>query len=111
MDLDEYQELANKTAIYPDRGTNAGLLYVTLGLCGESGEVAEKVKKLIRDDDGKLTQERKEKIINELGDVLWYLSNIASELNVSLKEIAVININKLNSRKDRNQLHGDGDER
>lgn len=109
MTLNDYQAIASTTALYPQSGSN--LLYPVLGLCGETGEIAEKVKKMIRDDAGVLTDERKTLLIKELGDVLWYLSQIARELNVSLEEVATINVEKLRSRHARNALHGSGDER
>jgi NTP pyrophosphatase (non-canonical NTP hydrolase) len=109
MKFREYQLKSRKTAIYPNIGKN--LSYPTLGLCGESGEVAEKVKKLIRDKKGKLDLETRKEIIKEVGDVLWYLSAIASELNVGLDEVAKINLNKLNARKNKNTLNGSGDNR
>ena len=105
----EYQEKSRLTAIYPRMGEN--LEYPTLGLCGESGEVAEKVKKILRDDGGKCTCEKKEELKKELGDVLWYISNIASELGLDLDDIAKNNIEKLASRKARNKIQGSGDDR
>lgn len=86
-------------------------MYCTLGMCGEAGEVSERVKKLYRDHDGAISEDMKKDIIKELGDVLWYLSGIAKELNISLDEIATTNIEKLFSRKERNMLHGEGDNR
>lgn len=109
MTMDEYQAKARKTAIYPNIGSN--IVYPTLGLCGETGEFAEKVKKAIRDDGGVITPERRIEIIKELGDVMWYIASIASELNLNLSEIANTNIEKLASRANRNKLSGSGDER
>jgi len=110
MELDIYQKLARKTAVYPK--INSGdLTYCTLGLTGEAGEVAEKVKKIFRDKKGIINQEDKDALMKELGDVLWYISNIASELNVLLGDIAFINITKLNSRSARGTLCGNGDDR
>ncbi|HLC78315.1 MAG TPA: nucleoside triphosphate pyrophosphohydrolase family protein [Candidatus Nanoarchaeia archaeon] len=109
MDFNEYQKRAWKTAIYPHKGKN--LSYPALGLGGEAGEVMEKIKKMFRDDAGKLTPERRDAIIKELGDVLWYLAAISSEIKVDLDEVAQTNIEKLYSRKDRNLLHGSGDNR
>ncbi len=109
MRFRDYQILSRKTAIYPKKGRN--LSYPTLGLCGESGEVAEKVKKLLRDKKGKLDSQSKQEIIKEMGDVLWYLSAIASELKVNLEEVAKININKLSNRKKKNKIQGSGDNR
>jgi NTP pyrophosphatase (non-canonical NTP hydrolase) len=97
------------TAIYPNIGNN--FIYPTLGLCGESGEVAEKVKKIIRDDNGIISEEKKELLKKELGDILWYISNLASELNLSLDNIAITNIEKLLNRQKRNVLSGSGDNR
>ena len=104
-----YQEEAGATAIYPDRGHN--IYYVCLGLAGESGEICEKVKKIMRDDDGEITDEKKELLKKELGDCLWYISQIAFEIGVSMEDIAEENIKKLSSRKERNVLKGSGDNR
>ncbi len=109
MTFEEYQKKSRKTAVYPN--ANQNFVYPTLGLAGESGEVAEKIKKTIRDDDGKITDEKKIEIEKELGDVLWYVSQIASELNLSLDQIAEKNIEKLYSRMERNKLSGSGDNR
>lgn len=109
MDFKEYQEKARQTAIYPDKGKN--LIYPTLGLVGESGEVAEKVKKLIRDKNMVVDKEFLDSIKKELGDVLWYIAAICSELGISLEEVAIENIEKLYSRKERDVLHGEGDNR
>ncbi|MCF7924310.1 MAG: nucleoside triphosphate pyrophosphohydrolase family protein [Candidatus Izimaplasma sp.] len=109
MELNEYQTKASSTAIYPNKGNN--LIYPVLGLCGESGEVAEKVKKMIRDDNGILSSERREALKKELGDILWYVSATACELNFTLDEIAQSNIDKLFKRKEENKLKGNGDNR
>jgi len=109
MEFKEYQKKSRKTAIYPNKGNN--FIYPVLGLVGESGEVAEKIKKVIRDHNGILTEKQKEEIKKELGDVLWYLAQIATELGLSLEEIAHSNLKKLESRKKRNKLHGSGDNR
>lgn len=87
-----------------------GLAYCGLGL-GESGEVQGNIKKLIRDDNGVLTPERTEKIIDELGDVLWYIANVAEIMGIPLHQIATRNIEKLQSRVNRGTLHGSGDNR
>ena len=107
MDFKEYQEAARDTAIYP---AEQGLIYTVLGLTGEAGEVAEKVKKMLRDDI-ELDDKYRGKIARELGDVLWYLSNVAHEIGVSLETVAKANVRKLSDRKDRNRLQGNGDER
>jgi NTP pyrophosphatase (non-canonical NTP hydrolase) len=109
MKLSDYQRESRATAVYPDPGNN--LLYPTLGLCGEAGEVAEKIKKMLRDDDGVLSAERREAIAKELGDVLWYLAQIATEADLELAEIAAANIEKLKSRQARAVLQGSGDDR
>lgn len=108
MTFNEYQDLAKTTAIYP---TDYRLLYPVLGLSGETGEIAEKVKKVIRDKGGIVTDEFKDDLKKELGDVLWYLSAIASDLNLTLDEIATANYEKLKSRQERNKLQGSGDNR
>jgi NTP pyrophosphatase (non-canonical NTP hydrolase) len=105
----EYQERSRATAVYPDAGSN--IVYPALGLCGEAGETAEKVKKAIRDDAGTLTQERRAAIAAELGDVLWYAAQLATEAGLDLEEIAEANLEKLASRQRRAVLHGSGDER
>lgn len=109
MKLTEYQKAASETAIYPNAGRN--LEYPTLGLCGEAGEIANKVKKIQRDNKGVLTEEARQAISKELGDVLWYVARIASELGFLLDDIALSNIDKLYSRKERGVLGGSGDER
>ena len=109
MRLNEYQDKARETAIYPNLGNNP--IYPTLGLVGESGEVAEKMKKIIRDHDGKITIDKRQEIIKELGDVLWYVANLCKEFDVSLEEVAKLNIEKLQSRKERNVIKGSGDNR
>ena len=109
MDFNEYQKRSRKTAIYPQKGKN--FIYPVLGLLGESGEVAEKIKRVIRDKKGVLDKKTKREIKKELGDVLWYLCQIATELNLSFDEIAMDNLKKLESRKRRNKLSGEGDNR
>ncbi len=106
--LNEYQKKARTTALYPQAD---GLSYTVLGLCGESGELAEKMKKCLRDDAGILTEERKLAMKKELGDVLWYVANLAHELDATLEEVAKGNLEKLFSRKQRGTLQGSGDER
>ena len=102
MNFDEYQKFARSTAIYPDE---CKVVYPALGLCGEAGEVAEKVKKNIR--DGKSL----DGVGLELGDVLWYISALADDLGVTLEEVAQANVDKLTSRKKRNMIGGSGDNR
>ena len=114
MKFREYSIKAKETAAYPTDGF-LGLSYTALGLNGESGEVAEKVKKLIRDggsrDIESLIAEHRWEIAKELGDVLWYLSALCNELGVSLEEVASLNVEKLRSRQLRGVLGGSGDSR
>jgi len=105
----DYQKQSRKTALYPNNGNN--YTYPVLGLCGESGEVAEKIKKVIRDKGGIIDEETRREVKKELGDVLWYLTQIGSELGMTLEDIANENIKKLFSRKNRGKLNGDGDNR
>lgn len=107
MRLSEYQQRSRATAVYPDAGEN--LTYPALGLCGEAGEAAEKVKKALRDDGGVLTDERRAALAAELGDVLWYVAQLATEAGLDLDAIAAENLDKLLSRKERNVLQGSGD--
>lgn len=110
MDLSEYQRLSRRTAQYP-REASAWLAYPALGLAGEAGEVAEHAKKTIRDDGGQVSEERRTAMSKELGDVLWYVAQLASELGLDLDEIAQANLDKLLSRQQRGVLSGDGDDR
>ena len=111
MTFNEYQDHAATTAIYPKRGKISGLAYTALGLNGEAGEVAEKIKKALRDNNGVIDEAKTYELAKELGDVLWYVAETASQLGLSLGQIAEINVEKLYSRKDRGQLQGSGDER
>ena len=111
MKFDDYQYLAETMAIYPDKREVGGLVYTALGLGGEAGEILGKVKKILRDGDGKLTAEERDKIIDELGDLLWCVSQFAIELDVSLSTVAVRNLWKLSDRAKRGVLKGDGDDR
>ena len=109
MHFDEYQLQARTTAIYPNLGSN--ITYPALGLCGEAGEVAEKIKKVLRDDAGVVSPAKLAEIKKELSDVLWYVANLASELGLSLDSIAEDNLKKLFDRKKRGVLGGNGDNR
>lgn len=106
--FDDYQEAAHGTAVYPP---DAGISYAALGLAGESGEIANQVKKIIRDDGGQPTRERKAALAKELGDGLWYFAEVATKLGLRLSDIAKANLKKLYDRKERGTLHGDGDNR
>lgn len=113
MDFRQYQNVAGETAIYPHAGEQHidGLTYVTLGMVGEAGEIANKVKKIIRDAGGVVTPERLIPVAEEVGDVLWYLARLCSEMGVDLGEVAALNAAKLESRALRGVLGGDGDKR
>jgi NTP pyrophosphatase (non-canonical NTP hydrolase) len=111
LTLGKYQERASETAVYPGKGEIVGLMYAALGLAGESGEVCNKVKKIQRDSGGLLTDEKRDALKAEVGDCLWYLSALANELGASLDDIARENLSKLQGRKDRGTLTGDGDKR
>ena len=109
MDFNTYQKNARLTAQYPNLGSN--YIYPTLGLVGEAGEVAEKVKKVIRDKKGIFDDESKKAIKKELGDVLWYVSNLCTEFNFSLDDIALQNLEKLKLRAAKGKISGSGDDR
>lgn len=109
LTFEEYQKAISTTAIYPNVGNN--YIYPLLGLCGETGEIAEKFKKLIRDNNGEITDEFKASIKKEMGDVLWYQNALAKELGFSLNDVAQTNIDKLLSRKKKGTLQGSGDDR
>ena len=109
LTLLEYQEGARGTAFYPGKGAN--FVYPALGLAGESGEVANKVKKVLRDEDGKLSEQSRVALIDELGDVLWYLSAMADELGETLEAVAARNLAKLKARQEKGSLQGSGDVR
>jgi NTP pyrophosphatase (non-canonical NTP hydrolase) len=108
VEFSEYQRLSRQTAEYP---REAWLAYPALGLAGEAGEVAEHAKKAIRDDAGEVSPERRLAMAKELGDVLWYVTQLASELGLELDEIARENLEKLLSRQRRGVLSGSGDDR
>lgn len=120
--LDHYQEIASGSAIYPGQGTPLGLAYCALKLNGEAGELAEHVGKAMRDDrftvviEGSvsfepLTPKRRELIMKEIGDCLWYLGALCRELGTTLSFVALMNLRKLYDRQQRDALRGSGDER
>ena len=113
MNFDEYQEKAKKYDLFQATSDlrSVGFIEKVLGLAGEAGETADKIKKILRDKDGIVTDEDKTEITKELGDVLWYLSNIARYFNVQLSDVAQKNLDKLENRQQRNKLHGTGDNR
>ena len=90
---------------------NSLLPIFVMGLCGEAGEVSEKFKKLLRDAGGNITEEFKQEVAKELGDVLWYINALSKKLDISLEEVAQANIEKIESRKNRGVQHGSGDNR
>jgi len=125
MDFNEYQKEAHKTAEYPDtavigdkffHGDGPELiltpfLYASLGLAGEAGEVAEKVKKIIRNKKGLYTDEDVSDIRKELGDVLWYIAELCTVFDISMENCAKTNIEKLADRKERDVIKSEGDNR
>jgi NTP pyrophosphatase (non-canonical NTP hydrolase) len=108
VELSDYQRLSRRTASYP---RTDWLAYPALGLAGEAGEVAEHAKKTIRDDAGAISDERRQAMAKELGDVLWYVAQLATELELDLGEVAEANLQKLLSRQRRGVLSGSGDDR
>lgn len=112
MDLNEYQIKAAKYDLFEVTNIKeVGFLEKVLGLVGEAGETADKIKKVLRDENGTMSDEDRESIVKELGDVLWYIAAISRYLKTDLSEVAEGNIKKLESRYQRNKLHGAGDER
>lgn len=116
MTVNEYQEAALATAVYPEQFR---VIYPALGMNGEAGEVADKVKKVIRDTafltdaEGAivLSHDNRIELAKEIGDVLWYCAILANDLGLKLEDVAQMNINKLKSRKERGKLSGSGDNR
>jgi NTP pyrophosphatase (non-canonical NTP hydrolase) len=106
--LNEYQQRALETAKYPKEHR---VIYPTLGLTGEAGEVSDKVKKILRDGEGKFTAEKRLEIAKEIGDVLWYVATLSDDLGYTLEEIAEMNYEKLSSRAQRGKIGGSGDNR
>ena len=111
MEFDDYQEQAGKTAHFSKPGAHYRLMYLAMGTAGETGEVIEKVKKLIRPAEVSVSEEKRQDLKKEIGDVLWYISQLAKELGLSLDEIATHNIQKLADREQRGVIHSEGDTR
>ncbi len=109
MTFDEYQKTSKETAVYKPGDTV--LYYLGLGVTGEAGEIAEKLKKILRNHDGVIDDDARDNLKKEMGDVLWYLSQLSTELGLSFSDVAQTNITKLQDRKDRNVLKGAGDNR
>ena len=110
MKLSNYQSIAHETSMYTNIG-GVKCLYPILGLNGEAGELANKIKKVFRDRKGELTPELHDELVDELGDVLWYVAEIASALMVDLEYVAKKNLLKLEDRKERDVIGGSGDKR
>ena len=119
MNFNEYQEKASKfdtfsyeTFIKEGAKVNhLGMLEKVLGLAGESGEACDKIKKLIRDNNGEVSEEKKKELVKELGDILWYLAMVSKYLGMEFSKVAEMNIEKLQDRFERNKIHGSGDNR
>jgi len=108
-DFDLYQKKCTKTAVYPNIGKN--FTYPTIGLMGEAGEVANKIKKLIRDEGYQITKEKRDEIKAEIGDMMWYIAQLSTELGIKLSDVVDYNLKKLAKRKKENKIHGSGDNR
>ena len=108
MDFNKYQQTAVETAIYPDTHR---ILYPALGMAGEAGEVANKVKKIIRDGTENMPDDWKDQLASEIGDVLWYCAALSNDIGIPLALIAAQNRDKLLARKQKGTLQGSGDTR
>jgi NTP pyrophosphatase (non-canonical NTP hydrolase) len=108
MGFDDYQHAARRTAVYARRDR---VIYPALGLASEAGEVAGKIKKVLRDQDGNFDRTPLDAIKDELGDVLWYVAALAGDLGLSLDDIATANLAKLGARQRRGTIGGAGDQR
>lgn len=111
MDFDEYEKLAARTATFDDKPEDYKLMYLTVGIAGEVGEIAEKIKKIMRNDGGKISEDKKQDLHHEIGDVLWYLSQLSRVLGLPLSGAAEYNIKKLEDRAARNVIKSTGDNR
>ena len=108
MKINDYQKAALVTAVYPEEQR---IIYPALGMNGEAGEVADKVKKVIRDNNSAFSEDKLREIAKEVGDVLWYCATMAHDIGYTLEEIAQMNIDKLQSRYERGKISGSGDNR
>lgn len=114
MTFNEYQKKSRKTALYTNidkEVIGSHILYPTLGLAGETGEFVEKIKKIIRNKNGVFDEEDKESLKGELGDILWYIAQLATDLGLELDDIAKSNLDKVLSRLERNAINSEGDNR
>lgn len=107
--LNEYQQASRRT--WGEVDMNHPIVYPTLGLTNETGELAGKIKKIFRDQAGEITEANRQELKGEIGDVLWYLTQICSQLDLTLQEVAEANIEKLYSRLERGVIGGSGDDR
>jgi NTP pyrophosphatase (non-canonical NTP hydrolase) len=110
LDFNTYQKICFGTAKYNDKKI-PGHVYCTMKLTGEAGEFSEKMGKIYRDKDGVISLEDKEALVKELGDVMWYVANLAGLLGYKMEDVAQMNIDKLLSRVERGVIHGSGDNR
>lgn len=112
MKMNEYQDATMSTALYPgaNEGSVEALVYCGLGI-GEAGEIQGKIKKIIRDDSGIITPEKKQAIYEEIGDLLWYVARLSAELGYPLGNVAEANLAKIHSRRERGTINGSGDNR
>ena len=112
LTFNEYQKKCSNTDVSPTRGIKPQWLYYVLVIGGECGELLEHIKKFFRDDGGYVMSDNKrDKIIKEMGDINWYLARLCTKLNIKFEEVFQKNLDKLQSRKDRGELQGDGDNR
>ena len=111
MSFSEYQGRTHETAVYPDDDARVTMLYIACGLAGEAGEIANKVKKIVRDQKGVVTDAERAAIKREMGDVLWYCSELATFFGINLADAAAANLLRLGDRAARGTLQGSGDER
>ena len=111
MNFDEYQKLSNRTADFTGRPGDYPLMYSCMGLAGETGELIEKIKKVMRNDNGQISDEKRELIKLEIGDVLWYLSQVARFCDIAFDDAAKANVEKLADRRARGVIRSEGDAR
>jgi len=111
LSFNSYQNKSRKHAFYPNQNTPNAYRYLVYGITGEAGELAEHFKHSLRDENDILTPERRDKIVKELGDLLWYITNLGIELGVNLEDIAKGNLDKIDSRLEKGTLKGEGDSR